>query len=42
LVLTFLQDGINDKQAHDNARTILLKMGEFFQIQVGLSSFKVM
>jgi farnesyl diphosphate synthase len=26
-------NGISDKQSHDNARTILLKMGEFFQIQ---------
>ena len=29
------QAGIKDEESHANAKTILLKMGEFFQIQVG-------
>ena len=28
------QAGIKDAQTHENAKDILLKMGEFFQIQV--------
>lgn len=29
------QAGIDSKEEHDNAKAILLEMGEFFQIQVG-------
>lgn len=29
------QTGIDSKEEHDNAKAILLEMGEFFQIQVG-------
>lgn len=38
LSLLFLpspQAGINGKEEHENAKAILLEMGEFFQIQVG-------
>ena len=35
------QAGIKDEESHANAKTILLKMGEFFQIQVGILVFIV-
>lgn len=36
IVFVVFQVGIKDEASHSNAKTILLKMGEFFQIQVGL------
>jgi len=30
----YFQAGIKDQQSHEEAKAILLKMGEFFQIQV--------
>lgn len=35
LILPSRQAGINGKEEHENAKAILLEMGEFFQIQVG-------
>ena len=34
-----LQVGINDEKSHGDARSILIKMGEYFQIQVGFFKF---
>ena len=31
-----LQFGITDQKAHESAKKILLKMGEYFQIQVNM------
>ena len=36
VVVFFSQAGIKDTQSHENAKEILLTMGEFFQIQVKL------
>lgn len=35
----FLQAGITSEEEHNNAKHILLEMGEFFQIQVTTFSF---
>lgn len=34
-----LQVGINDEKSHGDARSILIKMGEYYQIQVGFFKF---
>ena len=36
-----LQFGITDQKAHESAKKILLKMGEYFQIQVNMIQFYV-
>lgn len=39
VTLALLMTGVDDVETHRQAKTILLKMGEFFQIQVSIITY---